>query len=125
MSMSIYYEARRGDPLSDTERQQVDAIVQQYAVEEQIEERERTGIGPNWESFCVYEPSDPTSPDVIFEGATKLPDNSEDAMWHGLQHWCAALTQIRRVLIDANWQVFVEDRDIHWDAINKRYDPSV
>src|SRR5579872_714157 len=124
MSMAIYYEARRGAPLSSGERERIRAIVQQFSVDDHIEERIRTGVGPNWESFCVYDPFDPTSPDVIFEGATKLPDNSEEAVWDGVQHWCSALTQIRRVLNDADWDVRVEDHDVHWDVANQSYDPS-
>lgn len=44
---------------------------------------------------------------VIFEGATKLPDNSENAVWDGLQHWCSLLSEIRRIIPDADWQVNV------------------
>ena len=125
MSMSIYYEARRPTPLTASEREKVDAILREHAVEDQIEAHMQSGEGPNWESFCVYDPAEPTEPGVIFEGATALPDNSEEASWLGVLHWTSALTQIRRGLPDAAWDVRVEDHDIYWDAETQQYDPSV
>ena len=89
-----------------------------------IENYLQTGDGYNWESFCIYDPNDPTEPDVVFEGATKLPDNSEDAVWGGLQHWCAALTEIRRIIPDADWDVHVDDHEIQWDEAVGAFDPS-
>ncbi|HEY4259500.1 MAG TPA: hypothetical protein VGM98_05055 [Schlesneria sp.] len=123
MSISIYYSARRAKPLTAAERAKISRIKAKYAVEAAIDEYDRTGEGYNWQSFFIYDPSDPTEPDVIFEGATGLPDNSEDAVWDGLQHWCKALTEIRRVLKDANWDVHVDDHEIVW-VDGSGYDPS-
>ncbi len=95
-----------------------------YSVENLIEEREQTGEGSNWESFCVFDPEEPTAPAVVFEGATKLPDNSEEAFWLGLQHWCRLLSEIRRALPRTTWQVYVDDYDIIWDEERGEYDPS-
>ena len=53
--------------------------------------------------------------DIVFEGATKLPDNSEDATWVGLQHSCQLLTDIRRNLPNVSWDVRVEDHVMVWD----------
>ena len=124
MSISIYYTARREQPLSDDERSQIATIENKFSVDDQIEERERTGTGHNWESFYIYDSNDPTEPDVIFEGATKLPDNSEDATWIGLQHWCAALTAVRKVIPDADWHVHVDDHEIQWDDSLGEFDPT-
>ena len=124
MGISIYYTVRRKQPLSNAERLVIDGAVARAAVEPQIEEYCRTGNGLNWESFCVYEQKDVTDSDVIFEGATKLPDNSEDATWVGLQHWCQLLTEIRHELSEAAWEVQVEDHPIFWDEDRKAYDPS-
>ena len=66
-----------------------------------------------------------TAPDIVFEGATKLPDNSEEAMWTGVQHWCAALSEFRRVLPGAKWQVTVDDHELTWDESTQSYDPAV
>ena len=124
MGISIYYTVRRKQPLSNAERLVIDRAVARAAVEPQIEEYCRTGNGLNWESFCVYEQKDVTALDVIFEGATKLPDNSEDANWVGLQHWCKLLTEIRHELSEAAWEVQVEDHPIFWDEDRQAYDPS-
>ena len=95
MSISIYYTARRSTLLNGTERAQINEITKKYSVEREIESYLLTGKGHNWESFCIYDPKVPSEPDVVFEGSTKLPDNSEDAIWVGVQHWCSALTEIR------------------------------
>ena len=124
MTISLYYMARRSTPINECECTDIAAILQQFAVDSHIEEYDRTGEGYNWESFCVYDPIDPTEPDVVFEGATRLPDNSEAAVWEGLQHWCAALTEIRKVIPSADWHVHVDDHEIQWDDSIVAYDPS-
>lgn len=124
MSISIYYEARRASRLSADEQASISDVESKFSIDKHLEENDRTGAGYNWESFCIYDPSRPTDAGVIFEGATKLPDNSENAVWDGLRHWCAALTEIRRIIPDAEWRVHVDDHDIHWDADLNEYDPS-
>ena len=124
MSISIYYTAVRAHPLNENEAAQISTIVEQYSVDDQIEAREQSGEGPNWESFCIYDPADPSEPNNIFEGATKLPDNSEEAVWVGVQHWCQALSAIRNVLADAKWEVRIDDHIIPWDDASQGFDPS-
>ena len=122
MSISIYYEAKRNAPLSAQENAAIAAVIKRYSVEDQIREYVRSGRGQNWESFHLYGSS--SSADSIFSGATKLPDNSEEAIWIGVQHWCAALSEIRRILHGATWEVSVDDHPIRWDEQGRRYDPS-
>jgi hypothetical protein len=124
MSISIYYTANRKQPLSDAERVAIGAAVEHYSVDNDIEEYLQTGLGFNWESFCIYKPDHFSEPQTIFEGATKLPDNSEDAIWTGLQHWCHLLTVIRNELNGAVWRVHVDDHEIVWDEAISAYDPS-
>lgn len=124
MSISIYYSARRATPLTAAERALISRVEAKYAVEAQITQYNQTGEGYNWESLCIYDANDPTEPNVIFEGATKLPDNSEDAVWDGLQHWCKALTEIRLGLASAAWEVHVDDHEILWVEATNEYDPS-
>lgn len=122
MGISIYYEARRTAGLTDREREAVDEVVRRYSVEDRIEESNRTGYGWNGEDFCLYEqPFD--SPGTILEGATRLPDQDEDIFWVAVQHWCEALSEIRRLLPDAEWHVHVDDLDIFWDADRQAFDP--
>ena len=124
MSVSICYTARRKSRPSPTEQKAIDAAIAKFAIEDQLEDFLRSGQGYNWESFCLYDPNTPSAPGVIFEGATKLPDNSEDAMWIGIQHWCRLLTVIRHALPNADWHVHVDDHDMYWDAAVGEYDPS-
>lgn len=124
MSVSIYYTATRDQPLTPVEQSALDAAVARFAVEDQLVEYCRTGDGANWESFCVDDPTDPTEPGVIFEGSTKLPDNTEHALWQGLQHWCQLLSIIRHNLPGAIWRVHADDHDIVWDDARGEFDPS-
>jgi hypothetical protein len=124
VGISIYYTARRSTPLSQGEQAAIDELVRHYSVKKVMRERERTGAGPNWEDFCVYEPNEDTEPGVIFEGATRLPDSSEDDFWIGIQHWCRVLSLIRLVLPDALWDVAVDDHPIPWNAELGVFDPA-
>jgi hypothetical protein len=120
MSISIYYTATRNVPLTPAERSAVDSLVVECSVDDQI----AAGTGRNWESFCVYDSTDPTIPYAVFEGATKLPDDSEDAVCLGLQHWCKLLTAVRHAIPDSDWHVHVDDHVIPWDASAGEFDPS-
>ncbi|AEV68230.1 hypothetical protein [Acetivibrio clariflavus] len=123
MSVSIYYTARRNKPLTKEEQQAIDSLIKEYSVEKEISEYLETGKGFNWEPFCVYGP-DPSEPDIIFEGSTRLPDNSKEAIWEGLQHWSLLLSAIRCVIPDAKWNVHVNDHELIWDEEYSEYDLS-
>ncbi|MEM7345496.1 MAG: hypothetical protein AAF485_14740 [Chloroflexota bacterium] len=58
---------------------------------------------------------------MIFEGATKLPNNTPDALMIGLEHWLDVLTQIRRAIVNASWHVHVDDTDVLWDEISQTF----
>jgi hypothetical protein len=124
MSISIYYTASRDRPLSPDEQAAVDQICASYSIREQVEQYVQTRRGHNGENFHVYGRDNPTEAGVIFEGATKLPDNSEDAQWELLQRWCKLLSEVRRSVRDAVWHVHVDDHDIPWDEAEHRYDPA-
>ncbi len=117
MSVSIYYTAKRSSPLTDPEEAAIHALVSKYSVDAQVEEYVRTGEGTNWESFRIYAPAGRRDLGVVFEGATKLPDDT----WLGVQHWSRLLSEIRRVLRDAQWHVHVDDHDLVWDAASEAY----
>ena len=122
MGMSLYYTARRSRPLSDDESAAISQIETEYNAKS--EQFVSNGIGDFWESFSIYDAADPSQPNVIFEGATGIPDSSEEAIWAGLQHWCEAITQIRRKVVGAEWSVHMDDHDITWDDSAQEYDPS-
>lgn len=127
-SVSIRYRSERSEPLSAQERSAIDELVDSMSVDDKIEaylhgaKPDGTGAGLNWESFDV---SDDRHAGIVFSGGTKLPDNTDDALWVGVQHWCELLTKIRHVVPDADWVVKVHGHTIVWDATKNAYDPSV
>jgi hypothetical protein len=119
MSISIYYEARRAQPLTAAEQAAANGVAERYSVDDQIEKHMATGEGLNWESFDLnLNPA----PGVILSGATKLPDISDEASFQGVEHWCACLAELRRAVQSAEWSVVVEDAPLHWDANRQIYD---
>jgi hypothetical protein len=60
MSISIYYTAWRDRPVSVEEQALIDGLRDEYAIEGQLKDCHGTRKGPNGESFCVYDPADPT-----------------------------------------------------------------
>jgi hypothetical protein len=123
MSVSIYYIASRSAALSQMEQDAIKSILKKHSVNDQIETYLNTGQGLNWESFSLYESASKSG--AILEGATKLPDNTDDAIWTGVQHWCAVLTELRRSIPNAHWRVTVDDHEIGWDDSGQLFDPSV
>jgi hypothetical protein len=124
MSVSIYYTAQRKQKFTDDEQEAINKLIADYSVDEEIEKYIRTGKGYNWTSFYVYDSENPTEENVIFEGSTQLPDNSEEAMWEGVQHWSSLLSQIRCVISDAEWHVHIDDHVLLWDDEYLEYDLS-
>ena len=120
MSASIYYKVEREMPLSQSEITALQTIASRYSVDREIETYMYTGVGHNWESFDLrVNPQ----PGVILEGATKLPDNTESAMWEGVQHWCACLSELRRALPRSVWHVTIDDYEIPWNSAKNAFDP--
>ena len=124
MSFSIYYSARRPTPLSEQEQDEVRKVLVRYCVDTRVKRFAETGEGLNWQPFGVTAASDYSASDVVFEGATELPDNTEEAFSAGVVHWCNALSALRRIIHKAMWSVRVEDQEIAWDYQNDRYDPA-
>src|SRR5262250_1732950 len=99
MGISIYYAARRPRGMTEREWEAVENVVRRDSVQDRIEEYHRTGCGWNGEDFCLYQPPF-DSPDTILERATRLPDQDEEVFWVAIQHWCEALSELRRLLPD-------------------------
>jgi hypothetical protein len=124
VGVSIYYTATRPRPLSIVERSTIDWHIAQFPVEALIRACGAVEDEFNGEPFCVYSADDDTEPNVVLEGATKLPGFSDDASWIAIQYWCRLLAEIRRVLHDAEWHVHVEDHDLKWNDRQQAYDLS-
>ncbi len=125
MSVSIYYTATRNSPLIDIEKTAIERIVLEKDVSAELETYLETGKGFNWETFTIYDLDKPSTENVIFEGATKLPNNTEEAIIVGLEHWLDTLTEIRRVVKGASWHVHVDDTDISWNEDKQAFDKSI
>jgi hypothetical protein len=125
VGVSIYYTARRSQPLTPAERTAIDAVVARYPVEELLAECGVVENEYNGEAFCVYPTDDDTEPGVVFEGATKLPLCTEDAFAAAIQYWCRLLSEVRRVVPGATWRVHVDDHDIAWVEELRAFGPSV
>ncbi|MEK4520618.1 hypothetical protein MKX96_03050 [Psychrobacillus sp. FSL W7-1493] len=122
MSVSIYYTAKRKQKLTHTEQEAINQLLEKYSVDEEIDEYLKTGEGHNWTSFTIYDSKNPTAYDVIFEGSTELPNNSEYAMFDGVDHWASLLADIRNVIDGAEWDVHVDDHNLVWDEESLEYD---
>jgi hypothetical protein len=127
MSISIYYSAQRKKELSLSEIKAIEEIATRYSVNAQIENLVATGVGLNWESFHFMTNTERPSlfkKATVFSGSTKLPDNSADATWIGVQHWCECLSELRQLLNTCDWSVSVDDHNMHWDPQKLAYDTS-
>lgn len=124
MGISIYYSARRKELLTDVEKDLIKKLISEYSVQQEIEKFNITGEGYNWTSFEVYDLKDSSGTEIVFEGSTQLPNNMNDAIWEGVQHWSALLSQIRCSVLNAEWYVAVEDHVLEWDEEYLEYDLS-
>jgi len=124
MSFSIKYCARRPTPLSEQEREEIAGVLTRYSVDSRVKRFAETGEGLNWQPFGVTSASDFSASDVVFEGSTELPDNTDEAFSMGVVHWCNALSALRRIIHKAMWSVRLEDQEIAWDYQHDRYDPA-
>lgn len=125
MGVSIYYTARRPEPLSPAEQSAIEAAIARHPLSMLLEECGASEDMYDGEDFCVFMADLDTGPGVVFEGATKLTLCSEDAMWADVKHWCRLLSDMRRILRDAAWQVDIDDHEIPWDEDRLEFDPSV
>lgn len=117
---SIYYEAKRPEPLTTIERELIDQILEKYSVDDIIEVYTDDTPTLNWESFAFYD--EPYAAGVILKGSVKLPNAVRDAEIVGAERWCAALSELRRSLLGATWSVSIEDQQIAWDSSRNCYD---
>jgi hypothetical protein len=125
MGVSLHYTARRSSPLTTQEKRAIERLIEHYSSQEVIDAYRETGWGANWESFVVYDPADPSAPDVVFEGALQVRDHPPDHTLAVLRHWCAALSALRRALPDAAWDVGIDGRPVRWDPATEAFEPSL
>ncbi|MFE5792163.1 hypothetical protein ACFQ8C_06220 [Streptomyces sp. NPDC056503] len=104
MSVSLYYSARRPEPLTAAERAAVDRVVAAHLSAFPYDDTE---------SLCLYEDAD-HEPDGIVAGSTKLPLDT-DRVVPVMIHVLDSVTELRRALPGADWHVHMDDLDVDWD----------
>lgn len=105
MSFSLYYEAKRADKITNQEQAACQEIVEKYCLEYKFEEKV--------EDFGVYNFEEET--DIIFGGATKLPDSDPEFMFEVANYWLQCLTEITNILSDCQWSVSFEEVELILD----------
>ncbi|MFJ8854127.1 hypothetical protein [Streptomyces sp. NPDC102437] len=104
MSVSIYYSARRAQPLTATES---------AAVERVVAARVQSFPYDDEESLYLYGGDDDEG-DEILAGSTKL--SGDPGRWLPVTaHVLDSVTELRRAVGGAQWHVHMDDSDIPWD----------
>ncbi|MER6100070.1 hypothetical protein ABT154_30290 [Streptomyces sp. NPDC001728] len=104
MSVSLYYSADRALPLTAAEKAAVESIVAAHMSSFPYEDTE---------SLDLYE-DDGDEPHRIVAGSTKMPLDPGQLM-PVVIHVLDSVTDLRRVLPDADWHVHLDDLDVPWD----------
>lgn len=102
MSIVLSYRALRDEPLSPDEAAAIDIVIARY--QSDFEYRDDA------DAFTVH-PRVPQAPEVIFSGTVRLPDGDAESS----DYWMCCLTDIRRILEDADWHVALGDAALDWD----------
>ena len=106
MAFSLYYDAKRGHQISQLEKNDCDEIINKYCFEYDFDLKV--------EDFGVYEVD--YNSDIIFSGATKLPDSEPELMFDVANYWLECLTEITYILGECQWNVTFEDVDLLFDS---------
>ncbi|MBE5973791.1 MAG: hypothetical protein E7251_04255 [Paenibacillaceae bacterium] len=116
---SIYYQANRNYPLTQSEQEKIDQILKEC--------EENYPFPGRGETLCQYS-YDPAEPTCIFSGAVKPPypcddgndmnDEIEEMQTEALFFLIEWLTSLRRVIPDAIWEASLEDVEFIWEEEN-------
>ena len=119
MSVSLYYTARRPQPITLQEQNRCDEIAKCYD--------EQYPFGELYEGFCIYDLKNfRDENDIILDGSTKLPsDVDEELCLNILDWWLKCLQEIVDVLIGAQWNVHLDDMNFKWSKEEHCFFPDV
>ncbi|MGW8885788.1 hypothetical protein [Streptomyces sp. NPDC055749] len=105
MSVSLYYSARREQPMTEAETASVERIVDAHLAS--------FPYGGEEESLDLY-PLDAADADEILAGSTKMP---RDPGRYLPLIACVldSVTELRRAVEGAEWRVHLDDMDVPWE----------
>ncbi|MFD9499391.1 hypothetical protein [Streptomyces sp. NPDC060035] len=104
MSVSLYYDARRADPLTGSETAAVERIVAAHLGSFPYDDEE---------SLFVYADRN-DEPEYLLVGSTKMP-RDPGRLLPVIAHVLDSLTELRRALGHSEWHVHMDDLDVPWD----------
>lgn len=104
MSMSLYYEAKRKNPLTEQEKAACDEIMARYSSEYPFEKKHH--------DFGMFHVD---VDDTVFCGATNLPMSNPQHMYDVANYWLKCLTELTKLLSDCKWTVEFEGVDLILD----------
>lgn len=100
MSHALTYCARRAQPLGLEEAQAIDIVIARY--QSDFEYREEADVFEHTAQSAAA--------DIIFSGRIRLDEDEQTRAY-----WTDCLTDIRRVLEDAAWEVCFDSIPMAWD----------
>lgn len=106
MAFSLYYEAKREQPLTEQEKDASKEIIEKYCSQYPFKRKV--------EDFSVYDVD--SDEDIIFSGSTKLPTTGPKTLFDVANYWLKCLTEITRLLTNATWAVTFDDVDLILDS---------
>lgn len=105
MSVSLYYNARRAGPLTESETAAVARIVAAHLGSFPYDDEE---------SLFVYDGDGGDEPEIVLAGSTKMP-RDPGRLLPVIAHVLDSVTELRRALGQAEWRVHMDDLDVPWD----------
>lgn len=121
MSVSLYYTAKRKQPITLQEQNKCNEIADRYD--------QQYPFGELYEGFCIYDLEKDRigyEDDVILEGATKLPPDVDWELYMEIMDWwLECLEEMVDVLTGAEWDVNLDDMDFEWSEEKHSFIPNI
>ena len=122
MSISLYYTARRSQPITSQEQCNCAEIAKRYD--------QQYPFGELYEGFCIYnleKCKDVKEENIIFDGSTKLPTDIEgEFLLNVVDWWLKCLEEIAGVLVGAQWNVHLDDIvNFKWVEAEHGFSPNI
>lgn len=110
MSVSLYYTARRSQPITSQEQIACKKIAERYITQ--------YPFGELYEGFCMYDLdkfSDESRENIILNGSTKLPLDVDEGLFLDIvKWWSKCLQEITDTLPGSQWDVHIDDVVVDW-----------